>query len=86
MLLESQDSGRPSFQRIAEVGYTRQGVAFAAGESYPLCIVTDGRGTIEVKHQGMSYWVCCSGCKELFQDDPAGVIAEAEARRKGKAR
>jgi hypothetical protein len=86
MLLESQEAGSPSFQRIAEVGYTRQGVAFAAGESYPLCIVTDGKGTIEVKHQGRSFWVCCSGCRELFEDDPAGVIAEAEARRKAKAR
>jgi YHS domain-containing protein len=84
ILLETQDPDTQAFRRLAEVGYTRQGVAFAAGESYPLCIVTDGRGTIEVKHKGKSYWVCCSGCKDLFEENPAAVIAEAEARRKEK--
>jgi YHS domain-containing protein len=82
LLLEDQDPDNRLFHRLGEVGYTRQGVAFAAGESYPLCIVTDGRGTIPVKYQGQTYWVCCSGCKDLFEEDPAGVIAEAEARRK----
>ena len=42
-------------------------MAFAVGDSYPACLVTGGRGTIEVKHEGKSYWVCCSGCKELFE-------------------
>lgn len=82
LLLEAQDANTEVFYRLAEVGYTRQGVPFAAGDSYPPCIVTDGRGTIEVKYQGRSYWVCCSGCKDLFDADPAGVIAEAAARRK----
>jgi YHS domain-containing protein len=84
MLLEGQDAGNESFFRLAEVGYTRQGVAFAAGDSYPVCIVTDGRGTIEVKYKGQSYWVCCSGCKDLFQENPAAVIADAAERRKEK--
>lgn len=82
LLLEAQDASTESFYRLAEVGYTRQGVAFAAAESYPLCIVTDGRGTVEVKYQGKSYWVCCSGCKDLFEADPAAVIGEAAERRK----
>jgi YHS domain-containing protein len=86
MLLEGQNPENRAFARLGEVGYTRQGVAFAAGESYPLCIVTDGRGTTEVKYQGKSYWVCCSGCRDLFNDDPAGVIAEAEERRKAQSK
>jgi YHS domain-containing protein len=84
LLLEVQDPDNRLFHRLGEVGYTRQGVAFAAGESYPLCIVTDGRGTMQVKYQDRTYWVCCSGCKDLFEEDPAGVIAAAEARRKKK--
>jgi YHS domain-containing protein len=84
MLLESQDAATGTFSRLAEVGYTRQGVAFAAGESYPLCIVTDGRGSIELKYKGQSYWVCCSGCKDLFEENPAAVISEAAERRKAK--
>ena len=84
ILLEGQDRANGAFFRLAEVGYTRQGVAFAAGESYPMCIVTDGRGTIEVKYKGQSYYVCCSGCKDLFEADPAATIAEAAERRKDK--
>jgi YHS domain-containing protein len=82
--LEAQDPESRAYAQLGEVGYTRQGVAFAAGESYPVCIVTEGRGTIAVKYKGQTYYVCCSGCKELFDDDPAGVLAEAEARKKAK--
>src|SRR5581483_8273272 len=45
MLLEGKD-GDSGYTRLGEVGYTRQGVAFAAGESGPVCIVTEGRGTM----------------------------------------
>jgi YHS domain-containing protein len=85
VLLESEDPERHTFARIGEVGYTREGVAFAAGESYPLCIVTEGRGTIQVSYKGKTYWVCCSGCRDLFNDDPASVLAEAASREKAKA-
>jgi YHS domain-containing protein len=84
LLLESQDPDTDQFARIAEVGYTRQGVAFA-GESYPTCIVTEGRGTIPVQYKGTTYYVCCTGCKELFDADPAAAIAEAEAKKKARA-
>ena len=81
MLLEDHGGGR-----LGEVGFTRQGVAFAAGDSTPACIVTEGRGTIAVSHKGKTYYVCCSGCKDLFKDDPEGVLAEADRRAKDKAR
>jgi YHS domain-containing protein len=84
VLLESEDPERHTFSRLGEVGYTREGVAFAAGESYPLCIVTEGRGTMTVTHKGKTYYVCCSGCRDLFNDDPDAVIAEAAAREKAK--
>jgi YHS domain-containing protein len=80
LLLEGRDGD--GFRRLAEVGYTRKGIAFAAGDSAPPCIVTDGKGTIPVKHKGTTYYVCCSGCKDLFDADPDAVIAEAGARRK----
>ncbi len=72
--------------RLGEVGFTRQGVAFAAGDSTPVCIVTEGRGTIAVSHKGKTYYVCCSGCKDLFKDDPEGVLAEADRRAKAKVK
>ena len=79
LLLES--AAGEGFARLGEVGFTRNGVAFAAGEAGPICIVTEGRGTIPVTHAGQTYYVCCSGCKDLFNQDPAAIIAEAEARK-----
>ena len=55
VLLEAEDTERHTFSRLGEVGYTREGVAFAAGESYPLCVVTEGRGTIRVSFKGKIY-------------------------------
>jgi YHS domain-containing protein len=79
LLLESEPAAN-NFARLAEVGYTRQGVSFAAGEAGPVCIVTEGRGTIQVSHKGKTYYVCCSGCKDLFNKDPEAILAEAAAR------
>jgi YHS domain-containing protein len=84
ILFEAQNDDGVGFHRLAEVGYTRQGVAFAAGESYPLCIVTEGRGTTQVAYKGKTYWVCCSGCKDLFNENPEAVLAEAAEKQKAK--
>ena len=44
-------------------------------------MVTGGLGTIEIEHAGKKYYVCCTGCRDLFQDDPEGVLAEYRERR-----
>jgi YHS domain-containing protein len=81
LLLESEPATK-TFARLGEVGFTRNGVAFAAGESGPVCIVTEGRGSIQVSYKGKSYYVCCSGCKDLFNKDPEAILAEAAERAK----
>jgi hypothetical protein len=86
---EVGEGGR--FARMAEVGYTRKGSGFGKGTSYRECVVTGGLGTIGVSFEGNTYYVCCTGCKELFDDDPAGVLAEyrerkAEERTKAKVK
>lgn len=77
------------FARLAEVGYTRRGASFAKGSGEPECVVTGGLGTIEVSYAGKKYYVCCTGCRDLFNDDPEGVLADyrerkAADREKGK--
>jgi YHS domain-containing protein len=73
------DSG--FFIRVAEVGYTREGTRLAASDvAGPECIVTGGAGTMKVEHKGQAYYVCCSGCRDAFLDDPEGVIADAKRR------
>jgi YHS domain-containing protein len=83
ILFEKRQATAASFNRVAEVGYTRDGARLAtSASSGPECIVTGGTGTMEVKYKGETYYVCCTGCKQAFQDDPEGVIAEAAQRRK----
>ena len=81
LLAETKPAGQTSFSRVAEVGYTRKGGSFAAAaDAGPKCILTGGRGTITVEYKGKTYYVCCTGCKQAFLDDPEGVIAEAAER------
>jgi YHS domain-containing protein len=84
VLLEAQDPDNRRSYRLGEVGYTRQGVAFAVGESGPVCIVTEGRGTLPVSYKGKTYHVCCSGCRDLFNENPEAILAEAAERQKAK--
>lgn len=86
VLHEQRAEGQQAFFRVAEVGYTREGTRLALpGGGGPECIVTGGAGTIQVSYKGKTYYVCCSGCKQAFDDDPEGIIAEAAERRKKEA-
>ena len=77
ILLEKRTSAEGTFRRIAEVGYTRSGARLAiAGGNQRKCIVTGGLGTIPVTHNGKTYYVCCQGCVQAFQDSPDDIVAE----------
>lgn len=69
------------FLRLSEVGYTRKGSGFGGGSSYPECVVTGGHSTMTVEYKGQKYPVCCSGCRDLFVEDPEGVLAEYRTRK-----
>ena len=76
-----KDSTFPT--RIAEIGYTRQGTSLAiAGNDGPECIVTGGKGTMTVSYKGQTYYVCCSGCRSEFNENPEKILAEYAARKK----
>ncbi len=87
VLHERRQARSKFFTRVAGIGYTRSGTRLAAANTGPLCIVTEGRGTSKVTYKGKTYWVCCSGCRDAFLEDPEGILAEAkkrEAERKRK--
>lgn len=81
LLLERRAGSGERFVRLAEVGLTRDGSRFGQGATQPECVVTGGAGTIPVEYEGRTYYVCCTGCKQLFDDDPAGVLADYRAQR-----
>jgi len=81
ILFEKRKADQANYSRLAEVGYTREGTRLAGpGGGQPECIVTGGLGTIKVMHAGKTYYVCCSGCQQAFQDAPEGILAEYKAR------
>lgn len=94
VLFERRKQTQSFYFRVASVGYTRAGTSLAVEGANDLeCIVSGGKGTIKVSHKGKVYWVCCTGCKQAFDDDPEGVIAdykklleEREAEKKAKAK
>jgi hypothetical protein len=80
-MLYERKSQADRFVRIAEVWYTREGSGFGSGSNFIECVVTGGLGTIPVTYEGKTYYVCCTGCRDYFNEDPAGVLEEY---RKGK--
>ncbi len=84
VLYERRLGKSDNYTRLAEVGFTRKGGNFARAVVERECVVTGGAGTIQVSHKGQSYWVCCTGCRDLFNDDPEGVLAEYRARKEAE--
>lgn len=81
---EVKPAERGAFREVYHVGATKQGVAFAADDDKPECVVSGGLGTMAVMYKGKTYYVCCSGCRDAFLDEPEKYIKEFEARKKTK--
>jgi len=80
---ETKRPGNADFTRQYQVGAAKEGVPFVgAGDAKPTCIVSGGLGTIKVTYKGQTYYVCCSGCREEFKEDPEKYIREDAAKRK----
>lgn len=81
VLMERKSPTSDQLVRLAEVGFTRQGSGFGQGTSGRECVVTGGLGTIEVSHNGQTYYVCCTGCRDYFNEKPEEVLKEYAARK-----
>jgi hypothetical protein len=65
-----------------QVSYTRKGEDFGIKEKKQECVVTGGLGTIAVMYKGVTYYVCCSGCRDVFNENPEKIIAEYQKKKK----
>ncbi|MFN0018695.1 MAG: hypothetical protein ACKVP0_10580 [Pirellulaceae bacterium] len=84
VLLEGPSAIGDGYARLAEVGYTRKGSNFGKGSTGPECVVTGGYGSIEVSYKGQKYFVCCTGCRDYFNDNPEEVLADYKARKEAE--
>jgi len=55
---------------------TREGESFGAAEKKPECIVSGGLGTSTVSYKGVTYYVCCTGCRDEFNANPEKYVKE----------
>ena len=86
-LLELSKARGKNFVRFDTIATQREGTSFAINDSdfkEKTCVISQGLGTIQVSHKGKSYWVCCSGCKAAFEEDPEKWIAKFEAMQETK--
>lgn len=83
--LETRPAGTSvAFAKKWQVGATKEGVPFADVPKGPECVVSGGLGTTKVTFQGKDYWVCCSGCRDEFKENPEKYVKEYEAKAKQK--
>jgi hypothetical protein len=70
-------SGRKLYNRDFLVGATREGQSLAVERRKgPECVVSGGLGTIPVSYKGQTYYVCCTGCRDAFNENPEKYIQE----------
>jgi hypothetical protein len=82
---ETRPAGsKRGYARRWQVGATKEGVPFADVPKGPECIVSGGLGTTKVSHNGQDYYVCCSGCRDAFREDPEKFVKEAATKAKDK--
>lgn len=79
---ETKAANHTVYTRVYQVGATLQGVPFASEDGKPECVVSGGLGTMAVMHKGKTYYVCCTGCRDEFKENPEKYIKEAEAKAK----
>jgi YHS domain-containing protein len=60
---------------------TKEGVSFASVDDGPECVVSGGHGALTTSYKGKTYYFCCTGCRDAFNETPEKYIKEYEARK-----
>lgn len=71
---ETQAGGKGLFAPAFQMAGSRDGESIAKTAKKPECIVTGGAATIAVSHGGKTYFVCCTGCRDAFNEAPEKFV------------
>lgn len=74
MKVEKQEGGKGLFTLAYQLAGNKEGESLGASAKKPECIVTGGAATITVSYQGKTYYVCCSGCRDAFNETPEKFV------------
>jgi hypothetical protein len=75
-------ASRTTFQKDFKVAGNKEGESLGAKEKKIECVVSGGLGTIPVSFKGETFYVCCSGCKDAFNENPEKFVKEFKAKKK----
>ncbi|MDB5310090.1 MAG: hypothetical protein JWO38_4292 [Gemmataceae bacterium] len=79
--VEKQDGGKGLFATAFQLTGNKEGESLGASAKKPECIVTGGAATIAVSYQGKTFYVCCSGCRDAFNENPEKFVKAAEKKK-----
>jgi len=79
-----KNKGTTIWRKDYLVACTREGVSLGKVDKKNECVVSGGLGTRPVSYKGETYYVCCSGCAEAFQENPEKYVNEYKAKKAGK--
>jgi len=74
--------GKTLFVKDYQVACTKEGESLGATAKKNECVVSGGLGTIAVSFKGETFYVCCTGCRDAFNENPEKYIAEFKAKKK----
>jgi YHS domain-containing protein len=91
MGVDRKEPGAAQFHRTTDVGLTKEGESLAGGSTASeraKCIVTGGAATMTLTYQGQTFPICCSGCRDEFNENPEKYIKKASlmVQSRGKAK
>jgi outer membrane lipoprotein-sorting protein len=81
----TKPENRTLYNKQWQVRFTKEGESFAAGKKQIECVVTGGLGTIPVMFKGVTYYVCCTGCRDAFNENPEKILKEYFAKKKASS-
>ena len=77
---------KPASKRIYNTGYlvacNKEGEALGGKSKGKECVVSGGLGKIEVSYKGETFYVCCTGCRDAFNENPEKFVKEFKAKQK----
>ena len=78
-----KSAGTTIYKKEFVVTGNRDGESFAAAKGKGnICVVSGGVGTSTVSYKGETFYVCCSGCRDAFNENPEKYIKEFKAKMK----
>ena len=67
-------AGSTLFRKDFMVAATKEGESLGAKEKKNICVVSGGVGTMALVYKGETFYVCCSGCRDAFNENPEKFV------------